>query len=155
VLYFDDQSRLSECKQDHGTPVFEYDLSEPYQNMATLEFVKGLQVGDFVGIVLRITYLEEGETSNTSEPFLCIYGTDMDGITVGPIRLWRWTAADCGMQIGGTYVLRGLRVVKETVWSDEKWGYVPREDGAMTLEHNFRLAVEDVSSVEHITAFFD
>ena len=155
VLYFDDQSRLSECKQDHGTPLFEYDLSEPYQNMATSEFVKGLQVGDFVGIVLRITYLDEGETSNTSEPFLCIYGTDMDGITVGPIRLWRWTAADCGMQIGGTYVLRGLRVVKETVWSDEKWGYVPREDGAMTLEHNFRLAVEDVSSVEHITAFFD
>ena len=155
VLYFDDQSRLSECKQDHGTPLFEYDLSEPYQNMATLEFVKSLQVGDFVGIVLRITYLEEGETSNTSEPFLCIYGIDMDGITVGPIRLWRWTAADCGMQVGSTCVLRGLRVVKETIWSDEKWGYVPREDGVMTLEHNFRLAVEDVSSVEHITAFFD
>ena len=155
VLYFDDQSRLSECKQDHGTPLFEYDLSEPYQNMATLEFVKGLQVGDFVGIVLRITYLEEGETSNTSEPFLCIYGIDMDGITVGPIRLWRWTAADCGMQVGSTCVLRGLRVVKESIWSDEKWAYVPREDGAMTLEHNFRLAVEDVSSVEHITAFFE
>ena len=155
VLYFDDQSRLSECKQDHGTPLFEYDLSEPYQNMATLEFVKSLQVGDFVGIVLRITYLEEGETSNTAEPFLCIYGIDMDGITVGPIRLWRWTAADCGMQVGSTCVLRGLRVVKESIWSDEKWAYVPREDGAMTLEHNFRIAVEDVSSVEHITAFYE
>jgi hypothetical protein len=123
--------------------------------MATLEFVKGLQIGDFVGIVLRITYLDEGETSTTSEAFLTIYGIDMNGITVGPIRLWRWTAADCGMQIGGTYVIRGLRVVKETIWSDEKWGYVPREDGVMTLEHNFRLAVEDVSSVEHITAFFE
>jgi len=155
VLYYDEQSRLVECKQEHGTPMFEYHVSEVSQDMASLEFVKSMQVGDFVAMVLRINQLEEGETSNTGEPFLCIYGMDMHTITVGPIRLWRWTLADSGMQIGGTYVLRGLRVVKETSWSDDKWAYAPREDGAMTVECNFRTAVEDVSTVEDMMSLFE
>ena len=155
VLYCDEQSRLSECIQEHGNPMFEYHVSEVSQDMASFEFVKSMQVGDFVAMVLRINHLEEGETSNTGEPYLCIYGLDMHGITVGPIRLWRWTAADGGMQIGSTYVLRGLRVVKETSWSDDKWAYAPRDDGAMTVECNFRTAVEDVSTVDDIMALFE
>ena len=158
VLYFDEQSLLVECKQEHSsinTLMFEHHLSEVSQDMATQDFVQSMQVGEFVAMVLRINQLEEGATNNTNEPFLCIYGMDMDTITVGPIRLWRWTVADCGMQLGNTYVLRGLRVVKETSWSDDKWAYVPREDGAMTVECNFRTAVEDVSQVEAIMALFE
>ena len=158
VLYFDEQSLLAECKQEHSsinTLMFEHHVSEVSQDMASQDFLQSMQVGEFVAMVLRINQLEEGETQNTGEPYLCIYGMDMDTITVGPIRLWRWTAADCGMQLGNTYILRGLRVVKETSWSDDKWAYVPREDGAMTVECNFRTAVEDVSQVEAIVALFE
>ena len=158
VLYFDEQSRLVKRFHEHAstnTPMFEHHLSEASQDMATQDFIQSMKVGDFVSIVLRISTLEESATNNTGEPFLCIYGVDMDGTTMGPIRLWRWTAAEGGMQTGSTVVLRGLRVVAETNWSVDKWAYVPREDGAMTVECNFRTAVEDVSAVEAIVALYD
>ena len=157
VLYYDEHSRMVEREQEHNsvnTPRFEYHVSELSPDMATREFVQSMHVNDFVSIALRITQLEESMTNNTGEPYLSIYGTDMDGTTMGPIRLWRWTTEDGGMELSGTYVLRGLRVVKETSWSYDKETYAPREDGAMTVECNFRTAVEDVSDVEAIAALF-
>ena len=66
------------------------------------------------------------------------------------MRFWHWTVAESGMVNGGVYIVRGLKRSGD----QEKWGYVPREDGAQTDECNFRTTVEDVSRVESITMWF-
>ena len=157
VVYCDERSQLVKRAEQHhanGTLPFPYDISEVTHDIATRDYIQHAELGSFVSLVLCAHQVEEGETSNTQEPYVTVHGIDMDGVAVGPVRLWRWTEAEASMQVGGVYIIRGLKVMKETVWSDEKWGYVPRDDGAQTVECNFRVAVEDVSGVQAIASYF-
>ena len=55
---------------------------------------------------------------------------------------------------GCIYILRGLKVVQAEKWSHEDDKYMPRLDGARSLDCTFRTAVEDVSEVKSITQLF-
>ena len=76
----------------------------------------------------------------------------MNGAATGALRFWRHEAGD--MLQGGIYIARGLKVVPETSWSDDAWKYVPRDDGAKTVERTYRTAIEDVSNVQDIGQYF-
>ena len=156
VLYWDAQTQLVKRLEQYDRNVprsFPYDKTEVSNDLATCEFIQTAQVGEFVALVLRTNSVEDGATS-AGEPYLTIYGLDMDGVAVGPLRLWRWTQAESGIAIGSVYIIRGLEVAKETTWSDDAWKYVPREDGAQTVECGFRTAVEDVTNVAAIMEYF-
>ena len=99
-------------------------------------------------------HIEQSETSATQEPFLVVHGIDMDGAMVGPIRLWRWMTGDAAFQTGDVYIIRGLKVVKQTVWSGEQWAYISSDDGNQTVESSSCVAVEDVSGVSAIMSYF-
>ncbi len=71
---------------------------------------------------------------------------------MGPLRLWRFETDDVHART--VYILRGLKAVPETMWSQEEWKYIPRPDKAQTLECTSRTAVEDVSHVPSITHYF-
>jgi hypothetical protein len=153
MLYWDERTSMVKNVASDLVP-FSYDTSDITQDFATREFVQSAPIGSFVGLVLRVHQAEECETNEKQEPYLSVRGVDMDGQICGPIRLWRWTEHDADMHQDGVYIIRGLKVMKETEWSNEKWAYVPREDGTQTLESSFRVAVEDVSQVQDITQYF-
>ena len=153
VLYWDERTSMVKHVASDLVP-FSYDTSDITQDLATREFVQSAQIGSFVGLVLRVHQVEQGETIDKQETYLSVRGVDMDGQFFGPIRLWRWTEHDAHMRQDGVYIIRGLKVVKETEWSNDRWAYVPREDGTQTLESSFRVAVEDVSHVQDITQYF-
>ena len=50
---------------------------------------------------------------------------------------------------------RGLKVVAETMWSNDEGRYVPCTDRVQTVECSSRTAVEDVSHVAAITEYFE
>ena len=157
VLYWDEKSRLVQRleKHDMNCPQpFPYDTSDVTDDFATRHHIQNAELGSYVSLVLCAHRTEQSETSTTQEPFLIVHGIDMDGAMVGPIRLWRWTEADADMQSGGVYIIRGLKVVKQTVWSDVQWAYIPSDDGSQTVESSFRVAVENVSGVPDITSYF-
>ena len=156
VLYWDEHSSLAVVSH-HDTsvpPPFPYDISEVAQDFATMDYVQNAEVSSYVALVLLAHQVQQNETYNTQQPFLGINGVDMAGRPVGPIRLWRWTEADADMRPGNVYIIRGLKVVKETQWSDALYSYAPRDDGRQAVESSFRVAIEDVSHVEGIWAFF-
>ena len=80
-----------------------------------------------------------------------VYGSDMEGKPVGPLRLWRFEEGD--MHPRATYIFRGLKVVAETMWSNDDYRYIPRPDKTQTVECTSRTAVEDVSHVPAITEY--
>ena len=51
-----------------------------------------------------------------------------------------------------TYIIRGLKVVAETMWSNDDYPYIQRPDKTQTVECTSRTAVEDVS---HVPAFME
>ena len=76
----------------------------------------------------------------------------MNNATVGPVLLWGYGAAE--MQSDCIYIIRGLKVVQAKRWSHEDNKYMPRLDGARSLDCTYRTAVEDVSEVRTITQIF-
>ena len=155
MLFADKDTEIRTCMEPNAgaTPiVFPYHTSDTCDSFATWTWVGGSALGTFVHLVLQVIQAEEKSTQNSQEPYMQVFGRDMDGVQVGPLRFWGFTEGE--VEIGGTYVFRGLKVVPETVWSDDQWKYVPREDGTKTVECNARTAIEDVSSVDAITAFF-
>ena len=74
------------------------------------------------------------------------------GCSTGPLRMWRFGAGD--IEAGQIYIFRGLKVVLEKQWDDAQWKYIPRVDGQKALECVWRTAVEDVSHVAEIRAFW-
>ena len=110
------------------------------------------QVGEHVGLVLRVFMAEEKYTSTSGEPYLEVHGTDIDGVTVASLRLWRYAEGDLTER--NTYIIRGLKVMVAKQWDEEHWRYNFRTDGLKTLECTSRTAVEDVSHIEDITSFF-
>ena len=57
------------------------------------------------------------------------------------------------VDVGKTYILRGLKVATERVWNGEK--YANDRNGAKKLDNDNRTALEDVSDHPEITQFFD
>jgi hypothetical protein len=76
----------------------------------------------------------------------------MDGAATGPLRFWRYEVGD--IIEGKIYLIRGLKVLDETYWSDDVGRYVPKEDGTKTVEVNFRTALEDITDVKEIAQYF-
>ena len=133
-------------------PVFTYEASVETVDFATHAYAAACNLGDFVALVVRPYSVEAKTTSDKGEPYLVIHGRDMSGQHIGPLRLWSHQEGD--VKEYSTYIIRGLKVVIETVWSADLNKYVPRGDKAKTVECTFRTAVEDVSHVGPITTWF-
>ena len=103
-------------------------------------------------MVVRPNSVAAKSTSDKGEPYLVVHGKDMSGQPIGPLRLWRHHEGD--VEAFSTYIVRGLKVVCETVWSEDLHKYVPRADQTKTVECSFRTAVEDVSHVPSIVSWF-
>ena len=88
---------------------------------------------------------------NVGEPYLQVSGVDMDGVDVGPLRLWNHVEGD--LDVGIICILRGLKVGTERSWNGEK--YVNNREGARKLDSDARTAIEDVSDHPEITAYFE
>ena len=133
---------------------FAYDVSQVTKHLATHEFGTQAPLGQFVDVVLRInSSMEMPITSgaNIGANYLQVSGVDMDGVEVGPLRLWNHVEGD--VEVGTTCILRGLKVASERKWNGEK--YVNNPDGARKFECDPRTAIEDVSDQPEITSYFD
>ena len=75
----------------------------------------------------------------------------MDGVVVGPLRLWNHMEGD--VEVGNICILRGLKVKTERQWNGEK--YVNDREGAKKLDCDARTAIEDVSDKPEITSYFE
>ena len=51
-------------------------------------------------------------TNDKGEPWASVYGLDIDGTYLGPLRMWLFEEED--ITASQTYILRGMRVVVET-----------------------------------------
>ena len=154
-LYWSDDTQVSQILETNDTsmtPVFPYDISCTSKDFATLAFVQGMKVGEYVALVIKVLMVEPKTTADKGEPYLVVTGLDTDNASVGYLRLWRFEEGD--VVEGNAYIVRGLKVVEETVWDEEKWRYVPRGDGTKKAECKDRTAMEDVTHVDGIMEFF-
>jgi hypothetical protein len=153
VVYANAQTEITNCLEPTDPPVsFPYRTAEFCDRFATWKWATESALGTFVDIVVHVWQAEEKFTQNNQEPFMLVSGKDMDGVLIGPLRLWRHTEAD--IEAGRTYVFRGLVVVVSKMWNQEKWTMVPNPDGIKEAECSQRTAVEDVSDVADIAAYF-
>jgi len=136
-----------------GYPTFPYITEEVCDTFGSWARVQEVPLGTHIDLVLSIFLAEERSTQDSrQERYLSINGADMDSESVGPVLLWGYAADE--VQCGHIYIIRGLKVVMAKRWSDEDWKYVPRTDGARSLDCTYRTAVEDVSEVRAITRIF-
>ena len=56
--------------------------------------------------------------------------------------------------LGGAYVVRGLKVVNDRTWDSQKGVWTRFAATAKTIACSVRTAVEDVSDVDSITQYF-
>ena len=156
VLYADDSTRFVnklEPADGGGFPTFQYITTQACDTFGTMARAQEVILGMHIDLVLRIFIVEERCTQDSrQESYLSINGLDMDGETVGPVLLWGYVAGE--VQNGSIYIIRGLKVVQAKRWSLEEGKYVPRTDGARSLDCTYRTAVEDVSEVQAITLIF-
>ena len=103
-------------------------------------------------LVVHVLKAERRDTADKNEPYLVLHGVDMEGCSVAPLRLWRFSEDDVDQ--GNTYIIRGLKVGEEVQWDDEQWKWVPRQNGVRALESTVRTALEDVTGVEDIERCF-
>ena len=83
-----------------------------------MAFVEGCAIGNYVEIPMRITDVQPKWTLTENEPYLQLMGVDTEGGVVGPLRLWQREEGD--VELGGAYVVRGLRVVSDRAWDPSK-----------------------------------
>ena len=132
-------------------PAFEYDTTTVTRDLATIAHVQEQAKGTYIALVIRPQSVEELWTQS-DESYLCVHGYDMDGVATGPLRFWRHDQGD--IIEGQIYIVRGLKVVDETYWSDDAYKYIPKEDGTKTVEISFRTSLEDVTEVKDIAQYF-
>ena len=65
--------------------------------------------GFYVLISMSIMHEQPRRTWPQNVPYLHLTGVDTEGGVVGPLRLWLHEEGD--IRLGGTYVVRGLKVV--------------------------------------------
>ncbi len=154
TLYWSEAARIVKRfdKVDAGGPfVFEYETKAVTQDLATMAHIQDYSKGDFVALVIRPQSVECRYTE-AGESFLLVHGYDMNGAATGTLRFWRHEDGD--ITEGKIYIIRGLKIVDETYWSDDAWKYVPREDGTKTVEVTFRTAFEEVTDVVEVMRYF-
>ena len=131
---------------------FPYHTEEVANYFATWAWVQECKKGTMVDLVVQVTQAEQKETSTSNEPYMQVWGKDMEGAAVGPLRFWRHTEEEIEERI--TYIFRGMKVVSDQMWSEDLWKYVSKPDGPQTLECNPRTAIENVDGVSAIMAYF-
>ena len=131
---------------------FPYQVDQASKDFATWAIVQNGSVGDIAALVIRVLCVEERFVEATSEPYLQVAGLDMDGVPTDPLRFWRYESGD--IIEGSTCIVRGLKVVVQQQWNYELQRYAPNANGSKTVEVTSRTAVEDVSDIAVITAFF-
>jgi hypothetical protein len=136
-----------------GFPTFPYNTTEVCDTFGTMAHVQEVMLTSHIDLVVHAVVVEERITKDQrGESYLSVSGVDMNNATVGPVLLWGYRAAE--VQSGCIYILRGLKVVQARRWSQDEDKYVPRLDGARSLDCTYRTAVEDVSEVRTITQIF-
>ena len=125
-------------------------ITDRSQSFASLSLVQHLQIGDHVGLALRVLSVEEKVTYEKGEVYLTVHGLDIEGATVTYLRLWRFDASD--VFVNKVYIIRGLKVVPAKQWDDTLGKFVPRLESHQELECTARVAIEDVSHVNEITS---
>ena len=116
-----------------------------------MAFVQKCAAGTYVAIAMRITDVQPRWTSSQNEPYLQLMAIDTEGGVVGPLRLWQREAGD--INLGGAYVVRGLKVVNDRVWVSATGMWIRSADAPKTIECSVRTACEDVEDVESITQY--
>ena len=155
-LFCSDDTVISLCLEHsdrHGLARFTYDVREVTKHLATLVVGTQAPLGHFVDLVLRVDSVDQlpiQSGPNFGAFYLQISGVDMDGATVGPLRLWNHVEGD--VQVQSICILRGLKVAPEKIWNGEK--YVNDKDGARQLDSDARTAIEDVSHITDIVNYF-
>ena len=142
-----------EPTEGEGSARFVYDVSQVTKHLATQDVGTKAPLGHFVDLVLRIDEVAELSIQsgpNFGEPYLQVTGVDMDGVGVGPLRLWNHVEGD--LEVGSICILRGLKVGTERQWNGEK--YVNDRDGAKKFDSDARTAIEDVRDQPDITCYF-
>ena len=156
-LFCTDDTVITTCLEPTegvGSAPFTYDVRQVTKYLATLEFGTKAPLGHFVDLVLRVGAVDELSIQsgpNVGSPYLQVSGWDMDGVDVGPLRLWNHVVGE--LDVGKIYILRGLKVSTERQWNGEK--YVSNRDGAKKLDSDARTAIEDVSGQPAITSYFE
>jgi len=140
-------SRFSGC----ASP---YDASSIGSCFATHQYVQRCEVGSFIDLVLFVKACEEKEMT-AGDSFLEVYGIDIDGHDMGPIRLRRFGHQDVEARV--VYIIRGLKVVMESGYTKPLWsnGIKYFRWGHKSVEASWRTAIENVSEVPEIFAHFD
>ena len=154
TLYWSELARIVKSLEqvDAGVPpVFEYETGAVTQDLATMAHIQDYPKGDFVALVIRPQSVEARYTE-AGEPYLLVHGYDMNGAATGALRFWRYEDGD--IIEGKIYIIRGLKIVDETCWSDDAWKYVPKEDGTKTVEIAYRTALEEVTDVVEVAQYF-
>ena len=135
TLYWTSQTSISFCLEARdvdGQSSFPYDVSQVTQDFATYAYVQEMKAGDSVALVVQVLRAEEKHTNNSGEPYLEVFGIDMNKSSVGPLRLWMHQEGD--LVEGHTYILCGLKAAYETYWDDSSGKYIPNMNGRMLVE---------------------
>ena len=154
-LHWTSQTLITFCIEARDAdrpPAFFYDVRHVTKDFATQAYVQQMKVGETVALVVNVLRAEQKYTSKSGEPYLEVFGVDMNKAPVGPLRLWMYQEGD--LLDGKLYILRGLKVAFVTVWDETVGKYIPNMEGRMTVECTKWLAAEDVTHVEGIKAIF-
>ena len=154
TLYWSAATSIVKRPDSHESDIpleFEYDTTATTKDLATISHMQEYNKGDYVALVIRPQSVEEQWTQN-DESYLLVHGYDMDRVATGPMRFWRHELGD--IIEGKIYLIRGLKVVDQTYWSEDVYKYVPKEDGTKTVEISFRTAIEDLTAVTEIATYF-
>ena len=144
-----------EPMDDASAGSFCYAVEEVSKHLATKAFVDQTLVGSIVDLVLLVNAVEEKEIKsgdNMGNPYLLVAGVDMEGQTVGPLRVWEHVWND--VREGNIYIIRGLKVVIQKQWDEVAGRYVNNTVGLKTLDCDSRTAIEDVNDNEEIASYF-
>ena len=155
-LFVTDATVITTCLEPtdgDGSARFVYDVTDVTKHLATNDFGTQASLNNSVDLVLRVDIAEQltvQSGSSIGSEYLVVSGVDMDGMEVGPVRLWNHDESD--VEIGHIYILRGLKVATERVWDGQNW--TNDRSGAKKLVNDNRTALEDVSDHPEITQYF-
>ena len=133
-------------------PTCPYMNSAATDGLATCNSVHHKSLGEYVDFVIKVNSAQEYMSSINGEPYLRIHGFDMENNHVWPLFMWRFKEGD--LVNNRIYILRGMKVVKETQWCVHSHAWMPFEDARQKIECSFRTAVEDVTDVQTIKEYF-
>ena len=77
VLYWSEDTKITQILEPNDqsmTPVFPYDISCTCKDFATLGFVQGMKVGEYVALVIKVLEAETKTTADKGEPYLLVTG---------------------------------------------------------------------------------